>query len=195
MASGKETAAASSSQQEAEGVAPPSSPLPVPQPTPVEDRDEEMAEDKDSPPPVPPMENVMEGDAPPPPLEPVAVEEGGDVVAAGEIAPAGQAAGDFACEICGARYPTEKAMFGHLRCHKDRGWRGAFSPPTFSMEEFAEYQEHLVKPEEEQLREIEAEERAAAGQRVVLDVDLNVEVAPVEEFILPDLNLPPPEEE
>nr|GMC67646.1 hypothetical protein Iba_chr02fCG4360 [Ipomoea batatas] len=47
------------------------------------------------------------------------------------------------------------------------------------MEEFAEYQEHLVKPEEEQLREIEAEERAAAGQRVVLDVDLNVEVAPV----------------
>nr|GLL19086.1 hypothetical protein Itr_chr02CG05110 [Ipomoea trifida] len=44
------------------------------------------------------------------------------------------------------------------------------------MEEFAEYQEHLVKPEEEQLREIEAEERAAAGERVVLDVDLNAEV-------------------
>nr|GLL25529.1 hypothetical protein Itr_chr04CG21380 [Ipomoea trifida] len=43
------------------------------------------------------------------------------------------------------------------------------------MEEFAEYQEHLVKPEEEQLREIEAEERAAAGER------LNAEVAPVEE--------------
>nr|GLL35502.1 hypothetical protein Itr_chr09CG11670 [Ipomoea trifida] len=60
------------------------------------------------------------------------------------------------------------------------------------MEEFAEYQEHLVKPEEEQLQEIEAEERAAAGERVVLDVDLNAEV---EEFILPDLNLPPPDEE
>nr|GLL19087.1 hypothetical protein Itr_chr02CG05120 [Ipomoea trifida] len=70
-----------------------------------------------------------------------------------------------------------------------------FAPPTFSIEEFAEYQEHLVKPEEEQLREIEAEERAAAGERVVLDVDLNVEVAPVEEFILPDLNLPPPDED
>nr|GLL29992.1 uncharacterized protein LOC105178395 [Ipomoea trifida] len=93
----------------------------------------------------------------------VAVQEGVDDGAVGEIAPAGQAAGDFACEICG--YPTKKAMFGHLRGHRDRGWRGAFSPPTFTMEEFAEYQEHLVKPEEEQLREIEAEEWAADGER------------------------------
>nr|GLL35503.1 hypothetical protein Itr_chr09CG11680 [Ipomoea trifida] len=60
------------------------------------------------------------------------------------------------------------------------------------MEEFGEYQEHLVKPEEEQLREIEAEGREAAGERVVLDIDLN---AQVEEFILPDLNLPPPDED
>nr|GMC62563.1 protein VASP homolog [Ipomoea batatas]GME10069.1 protein VASP homolog [Ipomoea batatas]GME10074.1 protein VASP homolog [Ipomoea batatas] len=209
MASGKETTAASSSmgegtsgsQQAVEGVTvavapPPSSPLPVPQPEPVEDRDA-----------IENMPDAMEGVevVAPPPLEPVAGQEGGDVVAngeiapagqaGGEIAPAGQAVGDFACEVCGARYPTEKAMFGHLRCHKNRGWRGAFSPPTFSMEEFAEYQEHLVKPEEEQLREIEAEERAAAGERVVLDVDLNAEVAPVEEFILPDLNLPPPYED
>nr|GMC62564.1 protein VASP homolog [Ipomoea batatas] len=208
MASGKEITAASSSmgegtsgsQQAVEGVTvavapPPSSPLPVPQPEPVENRDEEVvvAEDNDSPPPIENMPDAMEGVevVAPPPLEPVAGQEGGDVVAVGEIAPAGQAVG----EICGARYPTEKAMFGHLRCHKNRGWRGAFSPPTFSMEEFAEYQEHLVKPEEEQLREIEAEERAAAGERVVLDVDLNAEVAPVEEFILPDLNLPPPDED
>lgn len=34
-----------------------------------------------------------------------------------------------------------------------------------------------MKSEEEQLREIAAEERAAANERVVLDVDLNVEVA------------------
>nr|GMD32590.1 DExH-box ATP-dependent RNA helicase DExH14 [Ipomoea batatas] len=159
MASGNETAAASSSmgegtggsQKAAEGVTvvapPPSSPLPVPQPAPVENRDE----DNDSPPPMENEPDAMEGDAPPPlPIEPepepepLPIEpEGGDVVAAGEIAPAGEAAGDFACEICGARYPTEKAMFGHLRCHKNRGWRGAFSPPTFSMEEFGEYQEHL----------------------------------------------------
>nr|GLL25528.1 uncharacterized protein LOC109155798 [Ipomoea trifida] len=157
MASGKETTVASSSMGEGSGgsqkaaeAPPPSSPLPVPQPAPVEDRDEEMAEDKDSPPPVPLMENVTEGDAPPLPLEPVAVQEGGDVVPAGEIAPAGQAPGeivpadqaamDFACEICGA------------------------SPPTFTMEEFAEYQEHLVKPEEEQLLEIEAG-RKGGGRR------------------------------
>nr|GMD30849.1 hypothetical protein Iba_chr09aCG10930 [Ipomoea batatas]GME10041.1 hypothetical protein Iba_scaffold9380CG0090 [Ipomoea batatas] len=179
MASGKETAPPSSSmgegtegsQKAAEGVAPPpSSPLPVPQPAPVEARDEEMvvAEDNGSPPPLenkPDANQGVEGDAPP-----EAVQEGGNVVVAGEIAPAGQA-GDFTCEICGAR------------------------PPTFTMEEFAEYQEHLVKSEEEQLREIEAEERAAAGERVVLDVDLNEEVAPVEELILPDLNLPPPGEE
>nr|GMD39028.1 protein VASP homolog [Ipomoea batatas] len=209
MASGNETAAASSSmgegtrgsQKAAEGVTvvvppPPSSPLPVPQLAPIENRDE----DNDSPPPLENEPDAMEGDAPPPlPIEPepepepLPIEpEGGDVVAAGEIAPAGEAAGDFACEICSARYLTEKAMFGHLRSHKDRGWRGAFRPPTFSMEEFGEYQEHLVKPEEEQLREIEAEERAAAGERVVLDVDLN---AQVEEFILPDLNLPPPDED
>nr|GMC65908.1 protein VASP homolog [Ipomoea batatas] len=183
---------------------PPSSPLPVPQPEPVEDRDEGMvvAEDNDSPPPIENMPDAMEGVevVAPLPLEPVAVQEGGDDVAVGEIAPAGQAVGeiapagqavgDFACEVCGARYPTEKAMFGHLRCHMNRGWRGAFS-----MEEFAEYQEHLVKPEEEQLREIEAEERAAAGERVVLNVDLNAEAAPEEEFILPDLNLPPPDED
>nr|GMD32597.1 hypothetical protein Iba_chr09bCG9750 [Ipomoea batatas] len=134
-----------------------------------------VAEDNGSPPPLenePNANQGVEGDAPP-----EAVQEGGDVVVAGEIAPAGQA-GDFTCEICGARYPTEKALFGHLRCHKDRGWRGAFRPPTFTMEEFAEYQEHLVKPEEEQLREIEAEERAAAGERVVLDVDLNAEHHP-----------------
>ncbi|XP_031107730.1 uncharacterized protein C11orf96 homolog [Ipomoea triloba] len=188
----------SGSQQAVEGVTvavapPPSSPLPVPQPEPVEDRDEEMvvAEDNNSPPPIENMPDAMEGVevVAPPPLEPVAVQEGGDDVAVGEIAPAGQAVGDFACEVCGARYPTEKAMFGHLRSHKDRGWRGAFRPPTFTIEEFAEYQEHLVKPEEEQLREIEAEER------VVLDVDLNAEVAPVEEFILPDLNLSPPDED
>nr|GMC62555.1 hypothetical protein Iba_chr02cCG4930 [Ipomoea batatas] len=179
MASGKETTVASSSmgersggsQKAAEGVTvavapPPSSSLPVPQPAPVEDRD--------SPVPVPPMENVMEGDAPPLPLEPVAVQEGGDVVAAGEIALAGQAAGEIAQRV---------RRLGILRVK--------YAAP----EEFAEYQEHLVKPEEEQLREIEAEERAAAGERVVLDVDLYAEVAPVEEFILPDLNLPPPDED
>lgn len=162
-----------------------------------------------------------------------AVEEAPGDVVAGPPSPhpqpeAGQAAGpvgEFVCDICHARYPTEKAMFGHLRCHKDRAWRGAFSPPTFSMEEFAEYQEHLVKSEEEQLREIEAEETALllpppgyppiphheaaapqppppvtqeageCSQKVVLDVDLNVEVEEaVEEFAVPDLNLPPPAE-
>nr|GMD35814.1 hypothetical protein Iba_chr09dCG10500 [Ipomoea batatas] len=105
MASGKETTAASSSmgegtsssQKASEGLAS------------VEDRDEQMVvgEDNNSPPP-PPIENEpdanegVEGDVPPP-HEPEAVQEGGDVVAAGEIAPAGQAAGDFACEIYGAR--------------------------------------------------------------------------------------------
>ncbi|CAH9098430.1 unnamed protein product [Cuscuta epithymum] len=106
------------------------------------------------------------------------------------------------CETCGAVFPTERAMFGHLRCHRDRGWRGAYRPPTFSMDEFAEYKHLLVKSEEEQMREIEAERALAAG--LVLDRQsppASEEVAPPpkkKKAVLDwdwDLNVPPPFEE
>ncbi|CAH9105913.1 unnamed protein product [Cuscuta europaea] len=108
---------------------------------------------------------------------------------------------EHVCETCGAVFATERAMFGHLRCHKDRGWRGAYCPPTFSMDEFAEYKHLLVKSEEEQMREIEAEKALAAS--LVLDPQSpeSDEVTPPplkKQAILDwdwDLNVPPPFEE
>nr|GMC59807.1 hypothetical protein Iba_chr02bCG4810 [Ipomoea batatas] len=130
MASGKGTAAASSSmgegtygsQQVAEGVtvaAPPSSPLPVPQTAPVEDRDE----DKDSSP--PPMENVpdaVEGDAPPLPLEPVAV---GEIQRRGapKYAPGGRSSTE---EIKGHAGEAQGQLRGQEVCGSLKGAGGSY---------------------------------------------------------------------
>ncbi|CAH9085232.1 unnamed protein product [Cuscuta epithymum] len=67
------------------------------------------------------------------------------------------------CDVCKRKFASDKALFGHLAWHKDRGWRGAHKPRTFSIKEFAEYRELLVKSEEEQLLEIEAEKAALAA--------------------------------
>ncbi|PKA47813.1 Zinc finger protein ZAT3 [Apostasia shenzhenica] len=29
-----------------------------------------------------------------------------------------------ACYVCGRQFPTQKALFGHMRCHPEREWRG-----------------------------------------------------------------------
>ncbi|VFQ88211.1 unnamed protein product [Cuscuta campestris] len=83
-----------------------------------------------------------------------------------EAAPPAEQEERHVCDTCGAVYPTEKAMFGHLRSHKERLWRGAYCPPSFSMDEFAEYRELLVKSEEEQLREIQQGEGSSAVRRL-----------------------------
>ncbi|KAL0726078.1 hypothetical protein Bca4012_022171 [Brassica carinata] len=36
------------------------------------------------------------------------------------------------CNICGRSFPSWKAVFGHLRTHKDRGYHGYLPPPTFN---------------------------------------------------------------
>ncbi|KAL2535956.1 uncharacterized protein Fot_17347 [Forsythia ovata] len=33
------------------------------------------------------------------------------------------------CKICGKEFPTIKSLFGHMRCHPDRDWRG-MEPPA-----------------------------------------------------------------
>lgn len=36
---------------------------------------------------------------------------------------------DPACSICGKKFASWKAVFGHMRAHREREWRGAFPPP------------------------------------------------------------------
>ncbi|CAE6157693.1 unnamed protein product [Arabidopsis arenosa] len=36
------------------------------------------------------------------------------------------------CHICGRRFVSWKAVFGHMRAHKDRNYQGFLPPPTFS---------------------------------------------------------------
>ncbi|CAI9782881.1 unnamed protein product [Fraxinus pennsylvanica] len=41
----------------------------------------------------------------------------------------------FRCSVCSKSYRSSKALFGHLRLHPNRGWKGAFPPPSFRAEE------------------------------------------------------------
>ncbi|KAK6138272.1 hypothetical protein DH2020_027963 [Rehmannia glutinosa] len=35
-----------------------------------------------------------------------------------------------ACVICGKRFPSQKSLYGHMRCHPDRDYRGMEPPPV-----------------------------------------------------------------
>ncbi|PHT62994.1 hypothetical protein T459_33162 [Capsicum annuum] len=35
------------------------------------------------------------------------------------------------CDLCGKDFPSKKSLFGHMRCHPDRDWRG-MKPPSGS---------------------------------------------------------------
>lgn len=106
------------------------------------------------------------------------------------------------CPVCDEGFSGVKSMFGHMKNHKNRGWKGAYPPPAFDyLSEFSEYQHLLVKPIDQQ----EAEEEEAAGgtieqapvpapggrgRRRFTVPDLNKSAAE-EEYPLPDLNFPP----
>nr|GMC93341.1 protein VASP homolog [Ipomoea batatas]GME09911.1 protein VASP homolog [Ipomoea batatas]GME13769.1 protein VASP homolog [Ipomoea batatas] len=112
--------------------------------------------------------------------------------------------GAMICLVCGEGFPSVKSMFGHMKNHKSRGWKGAYPPPAFDYEtEFAEYKHLLVKPMDQQEEEIEAAGEGIAGQasapapggpRGVTVPDLNASPEKGEaagEYLLPDLNFPP----
>ncbi|KAL2245157.1 uncharacterized protein LOC105175037 [Sesamum indicum] len=35
------------------------------------------------------------------------------------------------CIICGKNFPSMKSLFGHMRCHPEREWRGIHPPPSW----------------------------------------------------------------
>jgi hypothetical protein len=54
------------------------------------------------------------------------------------------------CSECGRTFASWKAVFGHMRAHPDRGWRGAIPPPEWSPENPDDQQgdrsERIAKP-------------------------------------------------
>ncbi|KAD6453953.1 hypothetical protein R6Q59_015715 [Mikania micrantha] len=36
------------------------------------------------------------------------------------------------CSLCGKTFPSMKSLFGHMRCHPERVWRGILPPPNTS---------------------------------------------------------------
>ncbi|RAL45926.1 hypothetical protein DM860_006080 [Cuscuta australis] len=45
--------------------------------------------------------------------------------------------GKIRCNLCGKRFPSRKSLFGHMRCHPERGYRG-MEPPIDEAEDSGE---------------------------------------------------------
>ncbi|KAL6563730.1 hypothetical protein OROGR_002689 [Orobanche gracilis] len=45
---------------------------------------------------------------------------------------------DNLCAVCGKRFPSQKSLYGHMRCHPDREWRGMGPPPVERRMEWSE---------------------------------------------------------
>ncbi|XP_022899504.1 uncharacterized protein LOC111412859 [Olea europaea var. sylvestris] len=51
--------------------------------------------------------------------------------------------GKIICKICGKNFRTNKSLFGHMRCHPDREWRG-MEPPVEAAMNFLEPEFEVV---------------------------------------------------
>ncbi|KAJ7944065.1 Zinc finger protein [Quillaja saponaria] len=68
------------------------------------------------------------------------------------------------CRVCSKEFSTWKAVFGHMRLHSDRTWRGSFPPPCSSPPN-SPRREGVVQ------EQTQADQGAARG----LEIDLNRE--------------------
>ncbi|KZV54312.1 hypothetical protein F511_34686 [Dorcoceras hygrometricum] len=109
----------------------------------------------------------------------------------GDAGSAGRQQGGYQvpCPICARDFMSDKALFGHMRSHPNRGWKGVHPPPAFrAEEEFADVP-GLNRPE--------GMEAAAGGEGGAAaegggEADMQAQGAAEENYNVPDLNMPPP---
>ncbi|CAI9768941.1 unnamed protein product [Fraxinus pennsylvanica] len=110
----------------------------------------------------------------------------------------------FQCGVCGKQFHSAKALFGHMRKHPDRGWKGAFPPPTFrAEEEFVDVPGHLnprhaaagvhVEPMQDVLQETQAGAEAMEAVQEAGE-EAGEGAAGPQNYKLPDLNYEPPQD-
>ncbi|XP_050238058.1 uncharacterized protein LOC126687540 [Mercurialis annua] len=127
------------------------------------------------------------------------------------------------CSICGKRFGSWKGVFGHLRAHPEREWRGAFPPPKrvtgswspIKMSGADDHQarqvqllaptmldlarETLAKMREDSVAPAAGDGGGVASSRRVTNIDLNIEPGSSSSPSPPrggptlDLNKSPPE--